>query len=375
MDRREKHPLRTAGLFVVALWILTGCTAVPASWTGGPTIEPTSPDPHPSPSAVPSPSPEPRPSLRYPDVQSLGELTIAFESPVAVPITAPISCEWVSTDQVGWLTILEAPRIAGEAVSIELALGQDASPLSFYRDDAAAYAAWPSGATGTVMLVERSTRADSGTIRFEDLRPEAESAPPGPLPSPLEAWLRPLGDDPAYARISGTVHWACAPAPATVPTPGPTITEEPRPSLPDLPQVSLVAGGQRQTGVTGCGGGFSIGGSSGSDSCGPSFQAPGEDRIVRLEGSARLRFELPDGWTFATYRLGWVLRSEAERFRSLVPDSFAEHAASDDASGRVLELEAPPAGDWTVRLTWSATRGADEMLGWPDYFRVIVAED
>jgi|GEM_PF-3278018 len=379
----QQRWLRSGGLALV-LVLVAGCSAVPASsWTPGPTIDHASPSPAATrtTATTPTASNEPLPSLAYPDVQSRGELTITFESPAAAPITMPLACEWTTPDRVAWLAVLDQPTIAGEEVwvGVNLVDDQDVTSgtevFSIFREDAAAYATWPAGATGTVTFVERTPGDVSGTLRFDDLRPEVESAGAGPLPTPLDAWTRPLGGDTAYQMISGTASWACQPAPATVPTPGPVATEEPRPSLPALPKLSLVAGEQRQTGITGCGGGFSIDGTTGVDGCGPSFQAPGAERVVRIALGDPLRFVLPDGWTFADYRLGWVLQSEAERFRSAVPDSFAEYATSQDASGRVLELEAPPTGDWTVLLTWSATRGEDEMTSWPDYFRVVVESD
>lgn len=386
MNRRvdRRGLVAMSGRIALIVWLVAGCSAIPAtSWTPGPTIHQASPSPvAAAPSATDTPpSIGPQPTLAYPEVQSRGELTIAFESPAAATIVVPLACEWTTPVRVAWLTVLDQPTIAGEDVwvDINLVAAQDLtsamSIFSIFREGAAAYATWPAGATGSVSFVERAPGDDSGRLRFVDLRPEVESAPAGPMPTPLATWTRPLGGDPAYQTISGTVTWDCQSAPPTVPTPGPVVSEEPTPPLPSLPRLSLVAGEQRQTGVAGCGGGFQIDGQSGIDSCGPSFQAPGDDRIVRLDAGAPLRFVLPDGWTFTNCRLGWVLQSEAERFRMAVPDSYAEIASLDDAAGRVLELEAPPAGDWTVLLTWSATRGEDEMNSWPDYFRVIVESD
>lgn len=372
---------RSSGRLAVVIGLVAGCSAAPnMSWTTGATLDPASPAATaiPDPTGTPVASVEPQPSLSYPEVQSRGELTITFESPAAAAIALPIACEWTTPDRVGWLTVLEQAWIAGEPVQVDVNLvdpqNEIAATSAFWisREAAAAYAAWPAGATGTVAFVERAPGDASGTIRFDELRPEIESAPPGPLPTPLDMWARPLGGDADYQTISGEAAWVCQPAPATVPRPGPVVTEEPLPTLPVLPKLRLVAGEQRETGLTGCGGSFSVDGSSGSDSCGPSFQAPGDDRIVRIAAGQRLRFALPQGWSFTAWRLGWVLQSEAERFRAAVPDSYAEYANSEDASGRVIELEAPPTGDWTVLLTWSATRGADEMSVWPDYFRVIV---
>lgn len=385
MERRvgRQRWRRPSGRLALVIGLVAGCSAAPGmSWTTGATLDPASSaaTDAPEPAATPA-SVEPQPSLPNPEVQSRGELTITFESPAAAPIALSIACEWTTPDRVGWLTVLEQPSIAGERVRVDVNLVDSQNESSatsafwIFRGESAAYAAWPTGATGRVAFVERAPGDVSGTVRFDDLRPEVESAEPGPLPTPLDAWARPLGGDADYQTISGEAAWVCQPAPATVPPPEPVVSEEPWPTPPVLPKLRLVAGEQRVTGVTGCGGGFTIDGSSTSDSCGPSFQAPGDDRIVRVAAGRRLRFALPEGWSFTAWRLGWVLQSEAERFRAAVPGSYAEYAHSEDASGHVLELEAPPTGDWTVRLTWSARRGADEMSGWPDYFRVIVEGD
>ena len=56
------------------------------------------------------------------------------------------------------------------------------------------------GASGTIAFVERAPGDDRGTLRFDGLRPEVESAPAGPLPTPLETWTRPIAESTSLRR-------------------------------------------------------------------------------------------------------------------------------------------------------------------------------
>ena len=162
-----------------------------------------------------------------------------------------------------------------------------------------------------------------------------------------------------------------APAPQTVPTPGPVATEQPGHTIPPLPHLTLVSGNVHREAVSGCGATIEIGGYTAADSCGPSFQVLGVDYVVRVPEGGTLRFELPAGWHFVGWSLGWVTQIEAERWRGQEPDTFRTGQTSTATSGRTLVVVAPPAGDWSVRLDWRGARG-DDRFGVPDYFRVIV---
>jgi hypothetical protein len=189
----------------------------------------------------------------------------------------------------------------------------------------------------------------------------------------MAEWVRPIGSDPALASLSGTATWTCEPAPSTVPTPAPAISEAPERTVPPLPALALVEGDRREFGLDGCGALIDIDGWQGGDSCGPSFQAPGTDRIVRLHAGEALRFELPPGWHFTGWSVGWVSTAEAARWRGEQPDTFQHVEDGKAKAGFLLEIAAPPAGDWTIRVDWSGERGADSIQ-WPDYFRVVVED-
>jgi hypothetical protein len=143
--------------------------------------------------------------------------------------------------------------------------------------------------------------------------------------------------------------------------------------MPPLPALALVDGDRREPGVDGCGATIEIDGWTGEDSCGPSFQAPGDEHIVRVRVGDTLRFELPAGWQFGDWSVGWVATSEAVRWRGEMPDTFEFVHEGDPTGGRVLKVAAPPAGDWTILVFWAGVRG-DDSISWPDYFRVVVED-
>ena len=374
-------------------WFLAGCAgsaAMGPGWTFGPTtpVDSIAPGPGttpwastalassaptssmaPSPIADASPTADARPPLPYPKVQSHGLVTVAFRKPALPSVNLDLVCEWVSPVDVGYFYVVPSPKpFAGEQVYFEVQPKSPGYQFWIGRKNAASY--HPGPRTGSVALDEIGDGWASGSMWFNGLAPDPYAGP-GPLTTSIEAWVRPIGGDATLARLSGTVTWACEPAPPTVPTPGPVSTEQPAPTIPPLPHLTLVSGDVHREAVSGCGTSIYIGGYTAADSCGPSFQALGVDYIVRVPKGGKLRFELPAGWHFAGWYLGWVTQIEAERWHGEEPDTFRGSQTGTATSGRTIEVDAPPPGDWSVRLDWRGARG-DDRFGVPDYFRVIV---
>lgn len=343
-----------------------------ASGTPGATVAPSSAVPGFLPTHTPSPSADVRPPLLSPEVQSYGVVTVAFSEPALPAIAFDFVCDWVSAVEVGDFYIAPSTSLAGEQVSFAIQPRTPSYPFMIWRERAASYV--PSPSTGDVALSVVGEGWASGSMWFIGLAPNPEfRVAAGPLQTSIEEWLRPIGGDPLLSRLSGTVTWACEPAPPTVPTPGPVASEEPWPTVPPLPRLMLVTPEVRREAVSGCGGSIEIGGYAGADSCGPSFQALGVDYVVRVPEGGRLRFELPTGWHFVGWSLGWVTQVEAERWHGEQPDTFETIQVGAATRGRILELDAPPAGDWSIRLDWRGARG-DDRFSRPDYFRVIVGD-
>jgi hypothetical protein len=362
-------------LGILAIVIVTlGCTAAAGSSADPRPTETSSAKPTPSATlpSNPSPSPSTRPPLRYPESQSYGVVTVSFVSPALDTLAFDIACEWSSPTEVGYWMFPGRVDIAGEAVAFELSPKSTVVESLLYigRIGAAAYQAGDD--TGWVGLTEHADDWSSGQVTFKELAPNAETAPTGPMPSPLEDWIRPLGGDPDNALLSGMATWACEPAPATVPTPEPIVSEEPERTPPPVPEVVLVSGDQRDAGDPLCGS-FDIDGYTASDGCGIGFLWVGPEHTIRVSAGDRLRFEAPKGWHFEGWTIGWASQAEAERFRFERPDSFIAADEGTTADGRVLEVDAPPVGEWDVELSWSIARGGDEAQ-FPSYYRVLVED-
>jgi hypothetical protein len=364
-------------ILAIAATCISCVAAVPP--TAAPTSEgsastgssPTaSASPSPAPSSSPRPSASARPALRYPDVESYGTITVSFTKPSVPVLAIGIECEWTNPTEVGWYYPPNHVSLAGEHVFLDLNPKTDDldSAFSIGRDDAASYRAGHD--TGVITLAEHAADWSTGSIAFTDLAPDAESAPTGPLPSPLADWIRPLGGDPTNAKLTGSVAWTCEAAPATVPTPEPTVSEAPVRTVPPLPDVVLVSGNEHDAGDRLCGG-FDIDGFTAADSCGIGFTWVGAEHAVHVRPGARLHFELPKGWHFTSWSVGWATQAEAERFRFERPDSFVDAAKGKTTDGRVLEVAAPPAGEWDVELDWMGGHGHDSA-SFPSFFRVIV---
>ena len=214
------------GILVMGLALIACSTARPSA--AGPATAPTAPptptdsaEVTPTPTESPPPTAEPVPALG--DFQSHGAVTISFSSPPVPAVTVRVICVWAPGPAVAdWdptdeFSVQLSSVLAGELVGLEFnpkATSSRGSGSHYFSwgspmfviargDDVASYV--PGQETGTVELVEASGDWASGTIRFDGPAPDPESAPPGPLPSPLSDWIRPLGGDPAMASLSGAV--------------------------------------------------------------------------------------------------------------------------------------------------------------------------
>jgi hypothetical protein len=305
-------------------------------------------------------------------VQSYGTVTVTFASPAIEPLKVDLTCEWSTPTEVSAFYLTDPVPLQGEDVSFALfPQAADSGLFRIGRDGAAGYDATP--VRGDVRLVSSSPDLANGSIQFDDIAPDPETADPGPLPSPLADWIRPIGGDPQMASLTGAVDWACEPAPASVPTPAPSVSEAPAPIVPPLPALALVDGDRRELGVDGCGSSFDIDGHTGADSCGPSFQAPGDEHVVRVKAGSTLTFAIPTGWHFTRGEIGRVTWAEAVRWRGVLPDTYAKMRSIVPTTGPTVRVAAPPAGDWVIVVSWSAARGGDS-ISWPDYYRVVVSD-
>ena len=371
---------------LVAGCVSSGSPASPSDQTAGSpaatstaaAVRPSSPPPSPT----PSPTADPRPPLQFPDFQSHGTATLSFASPAIAPVTYQLSCFWVpewyddydvdsgvETHEFLGATFLGvrasepfSVSLAGEPVDVWLDAVQ-ADPgypdhlLVIHRHGAASYVAGPT--TGTVELIEASADRTSGTLRFEGLAPDPETAPPGAVV--LADWIKPLGGDPAMASLSGTLSWRCEPAPETIatydlldggwPEGWPDSLGSGQMRCDPYPLV-LVSGDQpREGGWLYCGP---------CDLCGPFSYSLDADQTVRVPVGGTLRFELADpGTHFLHWSLHWATQSEAEQATQHeqegdfeFPSPFALIDEGRYSEGSVLAFPAPPPGEWSVSLGW-----------------------
>jgi hypothetical protein len=332
-----------------------------------PVVAPQSPGPTAEPTAPASPAP----SL-YAD-QSLGIERWQFVSTIVPDFSYQVTCQWYSSALLGDVYTIGTQQLFGEDVSFDIAFGDQVKPTIYIgRDRHASYRPGPT--TGSVELTEHAADWSSGTMTFADLAPDPETADPGPLPTPADGWTKPIGGEPAMAKLTGTVSWTCGPPPpgASSPAPGVGGSPEPGATPPPLPQAQLVVGAQSRRGVFGCGVSYSINGSAANDDCGPvTYEIVGANRTLTMHAGERLTFKLPGSWTFSRWTVGWTPEEDAERYRGTTPDSFADHAHDDSASGSMITVGAPPVGEWSIRLVWSGERSADTIEA-GSFFRVVV---
>jgi hypothetical protein len=330
----------------------------PQSQSRGPTVEPTAPV-------------SPGPSL-YAD-QSLGIQRWQFESPIVPDFSYQVTCQWYSSAQLGDVYTIGTQQLFGEDVSFDIAFGDQIEPSIYVgRDGHASYRPGPT--TGSVELTEHAADWSSGTMAFTDLAPDPETAEPGPLPTPSDGWTKPIGGEPATAKLSGTVSWDCGSPPANLPSPEPVSSESPAPDTtpPPFPNPQLAVGDQSRRGEFGCGVTYEIDGSGGADACGPvQYQIVGANRTIRIRAGEMLTFRLPGSWTFVRWTVGWAPEADAEAYRGAQPDSFAVKAEDSTASGSTITVQAPPEGEWSVVLGWSGKDGSDTMNA-TSFYRVIV---
>jgi hypothetical protein len=352
----------------------TSTSSGPSASAVAPSATASVPTPTPSASAVASPHPSlpadlgPAPTIDYPDSQALGVGTMTLTAPVVAPAHFWVTCEWSTTAQVAWL-YPKPVTVLGESVYPNLSatsapsfwLGREGQVASYFPTDASRES------------VEHNADWSTATITFAGLplNPELWS---GPFPTPKASFERPLGGDPNARTIDGSVAWACGPRPATVPATAPFETEEPRPSLPfdQLPDATIHVGDEERIGKPGCGVSWEGYGSSGFDSCGPSYQVLGDDAAVRGSVGDRLRFSLPAGFRFTQWSMAWVDQATAEHYRGVAPPKPMSRPGAHGIDEATLSLAGLPAGDWSVLLSWSGTDGKLTVTGQPDYFRVII---
>jgi hypothetical protein len=372
-SQRANRRLLLGAVAALAIAVGAGAAALMMNRTNNQSVA-TSPSPS-APIVVPqsqSPDGSALPTLPFSD-RSMGTARFEFVSAVVPDFSLPIGCTWPTTAAVESISPIGLPQLFGETVSIELTLGNNANASIYIgRDGHASYRPGPT--TGTVELIDHAADWSTGTMQFVDLAPDPETAEPGPLPTPSDGWTRPIGGEPATAKLTGTASWTCDPAPVGVATPEPTHAEssEPGSTSPPLPQAQLVVGDQSRRGEFGCGLTYTIDGGLTADDCGPvTYTILGPNRALTIHAGERLTFELPGSWTFSRWTVGWAPEADAEAYRGTTPDSFAEKARDDSSSASTITVDAPPAGEWSVRLGWAAERGADSIQA-SSFFRVVV---
>lgn len=375
LTTRSLLPLAT--LFVAAL---AGACVSGASPTRPPAPVGVSPTVtvQPSLTAIPSIDPElgPAPTPRYPDVEAIGVGTLRIVAPREDAVRFWITCEWPTTDGVGWIYLGRRVMIYGEAVDPDVALptrpGDLSAPrVTLYRDQMAPYTTDPDPMTG----LAHSSDWTSGKVTFEHLHIDPEGWGPGPLPTPKAAYERPLGGVLGATDLAGTFGWECGPRPATVPTPGPVDTSTPEPTgtpFPTLPDATLVGSAGSRVGVVGCGTTWDIDGNSGGVSCGPSFQVLPDTSVVSVDAGGTLRFTLPTGYHFTSWVYEYVDQSSADLYRGEDPPSIVRAGEGASTTATTIKVKAPPVGAWTIRLWFAATNGHISVGSRPDYFRVEV---
>jgi hypothetical protein len=344
--------------------------------TATPSLAPTAPSSElPSPTAYARPGiPYPdhaRPALQYPDLESYGAARISFNSQDQPASVGSISCLWrLRISEVSNEPEIVAVRgpsfvLAGERVDIWLGWH---SPFAIHRHGAASYVAGP----GSGFVEGVGGDGSSSRKRFDGLTPSSETAPP--LTTSLTEWVRPLGGDPAWATLTGTVEWACEPPPPNLSEAPYSCVLPPGPLCLGDPDPIVLVVTRRQFGVNACGGLL-------GETCGLPFYALSTDYVVRVPTGHTLRFELPDERShFLRWSLEWAAQTDAERwqiqYESDGPWEEEEWEMIDDggpSEGSVLEFAAPPPGDWSVLLSWTDDRD-DNGGNMRSFFRVVVSD-
>jgi len=390
--------MRRSALLVAAL-LAAGCGMAGA--TDGPTDSPspeliasgstlpsqsgTPPAASATPSFDPELGPEPRPA--YPEVQAIGIGTLRITTPRPHLARFWLACEWSTSERVQWLyTGGEAAGfpnrpivLFGEAVSLYAydLLDGDGNPLGLYlgrEGEVAPYRLDPAEPPALAHAQDWTT----GSVTFTRFRLDPDAWPGGPLPTPKAIYERPLGGDPAAADLSGSFKWTCGPRPATVPTPGPAGTPEPSHERVELPRATLTSSsGEQRFGVVGCGGGWGRGGVvTDRPACAPDVPvppfAPELPLALAVSAGESLTVAVPTGYHFESWIYEYVSQSAAELYRGEEPPGFVVADREPLTSAAAVTTDTPPAGDWMVRFTYSATNGDTVVDGWVEYFRVDV---
>ena len=309
------------------------------------------------------------PPLAYPEVQSAGLAMIHLTSPQDQVTRFWLTCEWATTDRVSWFYPSGTATLFGEEVGLDFY--PDGPRVALVRIGLLApYDVDPS----TSISLTHASDWTTGIMSFEHLRLDPEGWGAGPLPTPKEAYERPLGGDPAALDLAGSVDWTCGQRPSTVPTPGPAATSPPGPTdppFPALPEAVLTGSTSSVTGVPGCGTTWGTGGIvSGGDSCGPSFQVLSASAAINVAANGTIGFTLPTGYHFLDWSYEYVDQATAALYRGDEPPGVVRVAAESTTSATRISVAAPPAGEWTIRFTFGAPNGDVIVEGTPDYFRV-----
>ena len=362
----------------VVAWLFAGCSVAASPGSPAPqrsvVAAPVGAASAPPAANVPGDLP-PMPAVPYPETQSMGIGTIELTRPVAATAHFWVACEWPTTEGVFYL-YPTAATLLGETVEPSIAIDRSrdgSGTVSFWLGRPGLVAPYVATAR-TTLTTDHNADWTTGSVRFQGLPINPEAWEPGPLPTPKAAFERPLGGDPAAAALDGSAAWRCGERPPTVPTPGPPEPVEPKPSFPfaRLPDATIRAGRQAAEGVPGCGVSWEGYGSGGADSCGPSYQVLGEGHAVHARRGDQLRVTLPSGFHFTAWSMAWVEQSTAETWRGAEPPGMHRRSGAAEIDEASLNLTGLPAGDWSVRITWSGTDGKLTVTGQPDYFRVIV---
>ncbi len=338
--RRWRSIRRLAFAGAVAATVLAVATFMVLSGRHEPIVS-ASPTPSPSPTVATSPE---TPTI----YASPGTITLNLNAPASASVTAPLLCEWSSKNHVASYDGTSAD-LFGERVSLWLTGANGEPTFQIERQDLAQYdgtgAAFQSQGYGT----------GTGIIQFQDLTPNPESYPINqPLPSPLDPFVKPIGDNPDARSLSGTLTWDCGAPPAGLPEVDPTPEPQPTDTGTPIvrPKAVVTVGGNawQAVGIASCGvdvygpDGAPIGGEG---QCGgPDWIVP--DAVVEAKPGSTLGLAI-EGFQLDPTDVTAAPVSRVEYFRGGAPDVIQTiHATS--AAGGALTFAAPPAGDWVVRV-------------------------
>ena len=320
-----------------------------------------------APAGLPAPSLDPSGPL------SRGTATLVLDTPASAAVSLPLDCQWSSKTRVVYYTFPGTIDLFGEQASLYLGdHGPTSSPLlSIYRWELAEYTG--SGAT----YQTEGYGTGRGSITFHGLTPDPESYPWGnPLPSPIDPFIRPLGDNEAARSLSGTMTWDCGAPPASVPVVEPSYVPEPAGTPIARPRAVLTIKGRAGSwsGEARCGqnwigpDGNPIGGLV---QCGgPQWGVP--DEVVEVKAGSTLVFTVA-GFKLAPGDMTAAPADRVEYYRGGEPDVVVtiDPIASKQPS---LSYLAPAPGDWVLVVPISGAAADGSTFSASYLFHVRVAE-